>query len=100
MLTIHVFTVYSCVWVRTGVEILTGPSYCCYVVPLSWCESNAMVCLKMVQQTPKYAVTGDKYVYLTYYVPLVVIKEIIVKHSFVFYLFKNVDIFHQMKYLL
>jgi len=47
-----------------------------------------------------YAVTGDKYVYLTYYVHLVVIKEMIVKLSFVFYLFQNVDIFHQMKYLL
>jgi hypothetical protein len=34
---IYMFTLSSCVWVYSGVEILSGPCSCCCVVPLCWC---------------------------------------------------------------
>jgi hypothetical protein len=44
MLTIFVFTVSSCVWVRSCVEILKGPRFPCYVVVLSWCGHQFREC--------------------------------------------------------
>jgi hypothetical protein len=40
MLAICVFTVFSCVCVRNGVENLRGPLSSCYVRPLSWCAPH------------------------------------------------------------
>jgi hypothetical protein len=48
VLAIHVLALSSCVWVCNGVETLTGPCACCYFVLLYWCETNAMVCLKVL----------------------------------------------------
>jgi len=44
MLTVYVFTVSSCVWVRNGVEVLKRPRSSCYVVPLSWCRHRFRKC--------------------------------------------------------
>jgi len=46
MLAIYVFTVSSCVWVRSGVEISKVPYSCCCVVPLTPLEEQYRVSIQ------------------------------------------------------